>query len=346
MLQVLSLVLGVALQDNAALQTNEALHAQPLLAPTAELSTSGRAEVLVLVSDHGSGTTNFGDILNTHPCILDVGEPFGSGYVLWSTFATPAECEDKARHPAMFDADNGKLEHADNPKMTREINDVLTRQEWNKGADKVYYNIDSRSLYVNLTYNLAEYFVRIRDLVCAHVPASARAVCPAANCSIMLKMFPVYVDGDTVIDHTPSPGHASCQAAQNIKAMKAWKDALHSFELDPKVATLNFERKEVDRQFSNFHRFTPIGTEFDCSYPRPTPTFAVEAVKHTQLQLQAESCWVHPQKCISRPSPHYLPVISRISPGHLPNISRALDGGLMASGGCLSASDCLPHQVH
>ena len=88
---------------------------------------------------------------------------------------------------------------------------------------------------------------------------------------------------------------------------------------------MNFERKEVDRQFSNFHRFTPIGTEFDCSYPRPTPTFAVEAVKHTQLHLQAESCWVHPQKCISQPSLHYLPAICRISPG------RALDGGLMAS---------------
>ena len=34
--------------------------------------------------------------------------------------------------------DYDPLEHADNPKMTREINDVLTRQEWNKGADKVY----------------------------------------------------------------------------------------------------------------------------------------------------------------------------------------------------------------
>ena len=68
---------------------------------------------------------------------------------------------------------------------------------------------------------------------------------------------------------------------------------------NPKVATLNFERKELDRQFSNFHRFTPIGTEFDCSYPRPTPTFAVEAVKHTQLHLQAETCWAHPEKCIS-----------------------------------------------
>ena len=72
-----------------------------------------------------------------------------------------------------------------------------------------------------------------------------------------------------------------------------------SLSQNPKVATLNFERKEVDRQFSNFHRFTPIGTEFDCSYPRPTPTFAVEAVKHTQLHLQAESCWAHPEKCIS-----------------------------------------------
>ena len=104
------------------------------------------------------------------------------------------------------------------------------RQEWNKGADKKRFEIDSRSLYEHLEYNLAEYFVRIRDLVCAHVPASARDLCPAANCSIMLKMFPVYVDADTVIDHTPSPGHAACQDARNVLAMKAWKDALHSFE--------------------------------------------------------------------------------------------------------------------
>jgi hypothetical protein len=223
LLQVLSLVLGVALQDNAALQTNEALHAQPAA------ETSGRAEVLVLVSDHGSGTTNFGDILNTHPCILDVGEPFGSGYMLWTTYSQPAECaaQNLTDHPAMFDAGNGKLEHADNPKMTREINDVLTRQEWNKGADKKRFEIDSRSLYEHLEYNLAEYFVRIRDLVCAHVPID---VCPAAECSVMLKMFPLYVDADTVIDHTPSPGHAACQDARNVLAMKAWKDALHSFE--------------------------------------------------------------------------------------------------------------------
>ena len=229
MLQVLSLVLGVALQDNAALQTNEALHAQPLLAPTAELSTSGRAEVLVLVSDHGSGTTNFGDILNTHPCILDVGEPFGSGYMLWTTYSQPAECaaQNLTDHPAMFDADNGKLEHADNPKMTREINDVLTRQEWNKGADKKHFEIDSRSLYEHLEYNLAEYFVRIRDLVCAHVPTD---VCPASKCSVVLKMFPNYVEADTDDLQTPSAGHLQCQTAQNAKAMKAWKDALLSFE--------------------------------------------------------------------------------------------------------------------
>ena len=93
-----------------------------------------------------------------------------------------------------------------------------------------------------------------------------------------------------------------------------------SLSQNPKVATLNFERNEVDRQFSNFHRFTPIGTEFDCSYPRPTPTFAVEAVKHTQLHLQAESCWAHPEKCISRFSP---------------------DGSLRMSGGCLIVSECV-----
>jgi len=193
-----------------------------------------RAEVLVIVSNHGSGTTSLGDVLNTHPCIVDVGEPFGPHQILWTTFgaASTPECDGyykDGRHTAMFDPENGKLLHAENPKMTDEINDALTREEWNKGSDVVHthFDINTRSLYEHLEYNLAEYFVRIRDLVCAHVPID---VCPAAECSVMLKMFPLYVDADTVIDHTPSPGHAACQDARNVLARKAWKDALHSFE--------------------------------------------------------------------------------------------------------------------
>ena len=74
-----------------------------------------------------------------------------------------------------------------------------------------------------------------------------------------------------------------------------------SFEQNPKVATLSFERNELDRQFSNFHRFTEIGTLFDCSYPRPVTAYTLEANKHTNLQLQAERCWSNAdtQKCIS-----------------------------------------------
>ena len=193
-----------------------------------------RAEVLVIVSNHGSGTTSLGDVLNTHPCIVDVGEPFGPHQILWTTFgaASTPECDGyykDGRHTAMFDPENGKLLHAENPKMTDEINDALTREEWNKGSDVVHthFDINTRSLYEHLEYNLAEYFVRIRDLVCAHVPTD---VCPASKCSVVLKMFPNYVEADTDDLQTPSAGHLQCQTAQNAKAMKAWKDALLSFE--------------------------------------------------------------------------------------------------------------------
>ena len=84
--------------------------------------------------------------------------------------------------------------------------------------------------------------------------------------------------------------HPSCATSYHL-----------SFEQNPKVATLSFERNELDRQFSNFHRFTEIGTLFDCSYPRPVTAYTLEANKHTNLQLQAERCWSNAdtQKCIS-----------------------------------------------
>jgi hypothetical protein len=50
----------------------------------------GRAQVLVIVSDHGSGTTDFGEALNTHPCMFDLGEPFANANVLWATSSEDA----------------------------------------------------------------------------------------------------------------------------------------------------------------------------------------------------------------------------------------------------------------
>ena len=277
------LLLGVPRQ----IDTNS-LHAEQQKAPLAK--ETGRAQVLVVVSDHGSGTSNFGESLKKHPCVFDVGESFGAGYMLWST-SKVVECVGKAVNDAMFDSVSGTLMHADNSKMTMKINSVLEniQERMNITRSKREDKLDSRSLYESLDYNLADYFVRTRNLICAAVPAD---VCPPSDCTITLKMFPQFVDGitfgvRTLMDNT----HVACQNAQNEMAMAAWKDALTSFKRNPKVAAITLERDELQRQFSMFHRMDPLGTDFDCSIPRVATTFATVSKDYTDAQIQVEDCW-------------------------------------------------------
>ena len=258
----------------------------PAHAPATIAAT--RAEVLVVVSDHGSGTSTFDQTLNEHPCMFNVGEPFGPGDMLWSSSEVPG-CTSKAFSDAIFDAKSGTLTHTENPKLQRAIETARM-----KLPGKKLTAIDTRPLYHNLQDDLADFFVRVRDLVCKGVPED---VCPASHCTISVKMFPSYVFGDTKGQQTKDDAPGPCIEAQNAQAMTAWKAALASFDKSPKIATLQLRRNEVDRQFSFFHRFTGVGTQFDCSIPRPPFAFATWAKSHTDLQMQSEDCWAEPDTC-------------------------------------------------
>ena len=256
---------------------------------TRGLDDGGRAQVLVVVSDHGTGSSNFGHSMKRHPCVFDIGEPFGGEYMLWTSAKVP-ECGTK-RHvlaEGMFDADSGRLEHADNPKMTMKLKNVLEGITSSKHDE----NLDSRSLYKDLKYNMGDYFVRVRDLVCAAVPDT---VCPPSDCAITLKLFPQFVDGITIGQRTKDDVPDECDRAQNEKAMKAWKDALVSLQQNPKIATVSLMRDEVDRQFSQFHRFAEEGSEFDCTIARAPTTFASVSKNYTNLQIEIEDCWKGPK---------------------------------------------------
>jgi hypothetical protein len=73
--------------------------------------------------------------------------------------------------------------------------------------------------------------------------------------------------------------------------MQAWKDGLESFKQNPKVASFTLERNEAKRQFSVFHRFTPAGTEYDCSIPRYATEFANVSKSYTDGLISIEDCW-------------------------------------------------------
>jgi hypothetical protein len=248
----------------------------------------GRAQVLVIVSDHGSGTTDFGEALNTHPCMFDLGEPFANANVLWATSSEDAAACDSdsaqgSRQPdSIFDATTKSILQKYNPQLTLKIQALQFKPRGMRPSPELVD--ENKSIYKDLDYDISEYFVRIRDYVCASVPAE---VCAPSNCTITLKMFPQFVNGNT----NSVAQKTKCTIARNNNAMIAWQDALATFEQNPKVATFKLSRFERDRQFSIFRRFTPDGTEFDCSLPRPPSTFATMATLRTERQLQIEDCW-------------------------------------------------------
>ena len=259
-----------------------------------------RPQVLVIISDHGSGTAEFGAALQTHPCMIDLGEPFAFKKTVWATNEVSGCTGSMATDMSttIFNAVTGELMRSSNPVLMDRIAAQKTHVAiYGKSSETqvrrpVALNIvgDEASLYDGLNYNFAEYVVRIRDHVCAGVPAT---VCAAADCTITLKMLPQFVNGNTAgVLMKDDPPASKCTTARNEKAMTAWKDALQSMVDSPKVATFALTRNERDRQFSLFEEFGLIDGKFDCSIERkPSPFASVATYPSVDDEIHIEDCW-------------------------------------------------------
>ena len=259
-----------------------------------------RPQVLVIVSDHGGGTTQFGQAISEHPCIFDLGEPFAAIPVknprVWSRNAVP-ECNQTTITDAIFDADTKTIMKPNNPILTERILSLGphilpdgTRKRGHKEAGMYPVGLtgDMPSLYEDLPYSFAEYFVRVRNLVCSGVPEK---VCPPSDCTISIKMFPQFFNANTAGQLTKEKFINKCTIVRNEMAMPAWKAALMSIVEHPRVASFTLTRNEVERQFSVFHRFAPAGTAFDCNVPRPMSTFMTLSKDFTDREMAVEDCW-------------------------------------------------------
>jgi hypothetical protein len=259
-----------------------------------------RPQVLVIISDHGSGTAEFGAALQTHPCMIDLGEPFAFKKTVWATNEVSGCTGSMATDMSttIFNAVTGELMRSSNPVLMDRIAAQKTHVAiYGKSSETqvrrpVALNIvgDEASLYDGLNYNFAEYVVRIRDHVCAGVPAT---VCAAADCTITLKMLPQFVNGNTAgVLMKDDPPASKCTTARNEKAMIAWKDALQSMVDSPKVATFALTRNERDRQFSLFEEFGLVDGKFDCSIERkPSPFASVATYPSVDDEIHIEDCW-------------------------------------------------------
>ena len=295
------LLLGVPLQNETlpdlilkpTLQEDE-LYGQP--APVHTAAPRARPQVLVIVSDHGSGTTEFGNALNTHPCMFDVGEPFSNADGPWSSTFHIAECEGSVEtRNAIFDAQTGKLKKRTNTQLTQKLGNMFRDLADHLDTEEslaAYAGItgDSPSLYQGLAYDkgVADYFVRLRDLVCRNIPED---MCAPSDCTITLKMFPQFVDAVTPGFRDKEDHESPCTTKRNEFGLPAWKKELASFEQNPKIATFTLNRNERDRQFSIFHRFSPPGSEFDCNMARAPYIFETVAKSLSDGQMMIESCW-------------------------------------------------------
>ena len=266
--------------------------------PAPAAAMGPRAQVLVVVSDHGSGTTEIGKALNKHPCVFDIGEPFAYSTTVWSTSVIP-ECNG-GEPDAIFDADTHTLMNARNPELQEKIMAQAALEFKQLKIDRMSLIGETSPLYAGLRYNLADYYVRVRDLVCAGVPVD---VCPPAECSITIKLFPQFVNANTAGKGTKLDSPSACTMARNERAMPAWTDALASMAKHPKVAMLKITRNELDRQFSVFHRFTPPGSRFDCTLTRAPSDFMKTAKAYMDDNIDIENCWTDAHgaaKCLNQ----------------------------------------------
>ena len=227
--------------------------------------------------------------------MFDLGEPFANPSGLWSK----TEVEGCPFPEAIFDAETGALTKSDNLKLAQEIHMLrhkplgIRRPGASPSGPVTWGQIfadlsEPPSLYDSLKYDLGEYFIRIRDHVCASVPED---ICPPANCTITLKMFPQWLNGLTGAQNFADDPVPKCTAARNENAMLAWKKELESMRLNSKIATFTLLRDERNRQFSIFRRFSPPGTEFDCGFARDVPEFASVSHDYTDRWMEIEDCW-------------------------------------------------------
>ena len=268
--------------------------------PAAAVKPAVRSQVLIVISDHGAHTAEFGKALNTHPCVYDVETPFSYSSMIWSSTNELPECADVPMPDAVFNADSPKvLMNDNNPQLKAKILKLTTSTKKPLSVTPSALAGPVSPIYQGLKYNIADYFVRIRDLVCQGVPAD---VCPPSECTIAMQFFPQFVNANTAWQESKDDAPSACTAARNAKAMDAWTKALTDMQAHPKVSMFKIMRNEVDRQFDVFRQFSPPGTQFDCNLQRSSSEFQDVSNTYVDDKKQIETCWTEEpaaEKCLN-----------------------------------------------
>jgi hypothetical protein len=219
------------------------------------------AHLLLVVSDHGTGSTSYVGALGTHQCAVDFGEPFTFGKL---TTATAIDA-DTGFAGVITTRTNEKLEH--NLKLAR------NGKGW---VDPII----PASAYECLSVDgIGVYLMRVAQHVCSGMPSKLVHEC-GGRCVAVAKLFPAHVGGDTdpynterVFDMQDPWG----QGLHNRLALMIWNHTLHLMNRIPNAHTTILTRDEGDRQLSNWRRFMYKSEWFDCDVERTGKLTVYEA---------------------------------------------------------------------
>jgi hypothetical protein len=205
-----------------------------------------KTKLLLVVSDHGSGSTAYEAALGMHQCAFSLGEPFegkatehGQGFLR-----------------ALVETANAKLEE-------NIIGQAEKKWTVNPPVPKEAYNCLSSE-------GMGTYLMRVAENVCSHMPAELRDKCDG-KCVATAKVFPAYVAGNTgpvnsakIYDINDPYG----KGAYGGIALALWNSTLSKLMKMPSVSMVTLKREEAGRALSVWRRFDYLQAWYNCDVAR------------------------------------------------------------------------------
>jgi len=234
--------IGAQLREvNASSSTCDAL--DTLSDESEESAQKVTTKLLVLVSDHGSGSTNFIETMGEHTCSFSLGEPLGG--------------------PVGSFADVLKAQA--NDKMEKHINNSIERGKW-----PVQLPIPPSALECLSMEGLGTYLMRVARHVCSSMPDELVSTCGGV-CMATAKVFPAYIGGVTDPVNSERIYDASDNLAQgifNAASLQLWEDEMTRISQMPDTKVAMLVRDEAERSLSNWRRFSYESQWFNCDVER------------------------------------------------------------------------------
>lgn len=247
-----------------------------------DLVSQGRSKVttklLLLVSDHGSGTTTYLDTMGTHECVFSLHEPFGGGSMV-------------RNGTNLVGAFAGVLATRKNGRLDSKIYGTTHQTQFHKKKEgwKVKTPVPD-DIYDCLTMEgLATYLMRVARYVCSAMPEETAAKC-GGTCVAAAKLFPTYVGGeaggggvnsDRVYDANDPFGQLLTQP----EPLRLWKSILTKVTQMPDVYTAVLARDEAKRALSVWRRFAYQDTWFNCDVERKPTVYDQSAREITRCPV-------------------------------------------------------------